>query len=319
MTARALFFGTAPCAVPALRALVDDERFDLIAAVSQPASARGRGRKMQPSAVAQAARELGLPVETPNNLRDGSGHRLLDHYRPDLCLVIAYGQIIASDLLDRLPQRWFNLHGSLLPRWRGAAPIERAIEAGDSETGMQLMAMEASLDTGPVYASRSVTIGEHTTTSLTHALAGLGADLVTGALYEAFDGNLRPTQQATAGVTYAHCLTAAEGTIDFLGDAQVWANRCRAFDPRPGLRCSVVRSTTDNPEAIKIWAAHVAGGDLPSGAPGQIVEIRKKVIVVACERGHLAISELQQCSKRRMPWSAMRQGFPLAVGDRLIR
>jgi methionyl-tRNA formyltransferase len=318
MSARVLFLGTAPIATPALRALVAHPQFELVGVVSQPASARGRGRKTKPSAVAQTALDLDLTLETPNNLRDGSGIELLDRYRPDLCLVIAYGQIIAADQLDRLPRRWFNLHGSLLPRWRGAAPIERAIEAGDRETGMQLMAMEASLDTGPVFASRSVAIADHSAATLTEALAELAAELVRADLYSAFDGSLSPAAQASEGATYAHRLTAHEGHIDFLGPAQAWANRCRAFDPRPGLRCTLVRRAGEPSEPIKVWAAQARTAPPLAASPGTVVAIDKETIVVACESGCLAISELQRNGKKRMAWSAMRQGFSLAVGDQFI-
>ncbi len=307
--------GTAPIAVPALRACAELEGIELLAVVTQPPARRGRGRKKQPSAVHQAASELGLPVRTPLRFAGTEGDSILDEFEPDACLVMAYGQIIKAPHLARCPKRWLNLHGSLLPRWRGAAPIERCLEAGDEETGVQLMEMEVGLDTGPVYAERRIATSGHTAGSLIQALADEAAALTRESLRSVLLGHLKAKPQDDDKACYAKRILNTEGCIDFSGSADVWARRSRAFNPRLGLRCQI--KTKEKEYLIKIWDANVVAGATAT-EPGTILRADKQGLWVSCQQGVLNLRELQLVGKRRMPWSDWRSGVQLTLHDRFI-
>jgi methionyl-tRNA formyltransferase len=309
---RLLFMGTAPIAAPALRACAAIDGVELLAAVSQPPARRGRGRKLSPSALHQAALELGLEVATPQRFAGDEGDEILDTYRPDACVVMAYGQIIKANHLARCPSRWLNLHGSLLPRWRGAAPIERCLEAGDERTGMQLMQMESGLDTGPVFAELSCSAAGHTSATLNQALAEIAAELLQRDLLRVLQGELKAKPQSAEGACYAHRLERADGQIDFLGSAEVWARKSRAFDPKLGLRCKLTFQQKEL--GIKIWSADVVA-QVEALKPGQILRADRKALWVSCERGVLNLRSLQLDGKKRLNWSELRAGLALSESD----
>ncbi len=307
--------GTAPIAVPALRACLEIDDIELLGVVTQPPARRGRGRKEQLSAVHQAALTLDLPVRTPARFAGVEGDAILDEFLPDACLVMAYGQIIKAPHLARCPKRWLNLHGSLLPRWRGAAPIERCLEAGDSETGVQLMEMQTGLDTGPVFAERRIATRGHTAGSLIDALADQAAVLTQDSLALALLGQLKPEPQDDSKACYAKRILSTEGQIDFSGSADVWARRSRAFNPRLGLRCTL--KTKEKEYLVKFWQADVIA-DTTATKPGSILRADKQGLWVSCQQGVLNIRELQLVGKRRLPWSQWRSGVQLTQDDHFL-
>lgn len=309
---RLLFMGTAPIAIPALRACSKIEGIDLLAAVSQPPARRGRGRKLSPSPLHQAALELGLEVQTPHRFAGAEGDAILDTYRPDACVVMAYGQIIKANHLARCPSRWLNLHGSLLPRWRGAAPIERCLEAGDERSGMQLMQMESGLDTGPVYAEIDCSTAGHTSATLNKTLAEMAANLLQRDLLKVLQYELQAKPQNPDGACYAHRLERSDGHIDFLGSAELWARKSRAFDPKLGLRCKLTFRQKEF--GVKIWSADVVA-EAETLKPGQILRADSEALWVSCERGVLNLRSLQLDGKKRLDWSELYAGLALNEAD----
>ena len=238
---------------------------------------------------------------------------MLDEFEPDACLVMAYGQIIKAPHLARCPQRWLNLHGSLLPRWRGAAPIERCLEAGDIETGIQLMQMETGLDTGAVYAERRIATKGHNAQTLSQALAIEAAALTRSSLVEALHGSLEPVPQDPHRACYAKRIEKSEGMINFLGSADLWARRSRAFNPRLGLRCRIKSHKKDL--SLKIWDAEVVA-DQGATEPGAILRADQHGLWVSCEVGVLNILSLQFDGKKRLDWSQFKTGLALEPNDR---
>ena len=309
---KVLFLGTAPIAVPTLRTCAQLTEIELVGVVSQPPSKSGRGRKIKASAVHQAAQELNCHVVTPRRFYGEEGDAILDQLSPDACLVIAYGQIIKANHLERLPDRWFNLHGSLLPRWRGAAPIERCLEAGDPITGVQLMGMEAGLDTGPIFAERRIDTAGHNAQSLTVALGDEAAKLTQSHLIRAIRGELAPKYQNDELAVYAHRVLREEGHIDFSGKAEAWARKSYAFDPRLGLRCRLIQA--DRTIGIKIWSADVETS-LSAVKPGKIIKCDASSLCISCEEGVLNVTSLQVDGKKRLSWSQARSGLSLTTSD----
>jgi len=306
---RTLFFGTAPIAVPSLQACAALEGIQVSAVVTQPPARRGRGRKLCKSAVHEAAESLGLPVLTPQRFAGAEGDAIMDAHRPEACLVMAYGQIIRQNHLDRA--LWLNLHGSLLPRWRGCAPIERCIEAGDTETGVQLMVMEAGLDTGPVYAERRCGTAGHDAASLTLRIGELAAELTTAALIPAMDGELTAVPQDDSKSCYAKRILRHEGQIDFTDDAETWARRSAAFDPRLGLRCRLQRG--DQTYNLKIWRAEAV--DMQATTPGAVLRANQDELIVSCDSGALRVLSLQCDGKKRLDWSQFCSGIAIGESD----
>ena len=306
---KALFFATDPIALPALIAASESQSCQLQALITQPLRRSGRGRKKRESLLVQEAENRHLDVHRPERLDSDEGDRLIRRYQPDVCLVMAYGQIVCQRHLDAVPGPWLNLHGSLLPRWRGAAPIERAIEAGDEETGMMFMAMEAGLDTGAVYSERRISIGKHRAGSLRLAMAELAGRLVEEDLPKILTGQLQARPQSEAGRCYAHRLRPEEGWIDFKGDAETWSRRCRAFDPRPGLTC-----LDPNGKRVKLWSVEAKEG---GGDPGQILAIDPQGLLIACETGTLVVTELQLEGRKRLKIEDFILSSHWKIGERL--
>ena len=292
---RVAFAGTPDFAVPCLAACLGTPGAEVVAVYTQPDRAAGRGRKLTASAVKQAALAAGLAVEQPESLRSIDARRRLAAYRPDVLVVVAYGLILSPRVLAIPRHGGWNVHASLLPRWRGAAPIQRAILAGDGETGVGLMQMEAGLDTGPVMLERRTPIAAGETGGGLHdRLAALGAAVLAEGLARLVAGEPPPAvAQAEVGVTYAHKLDKAEARLDWHESAVALERRVRAFDPWP------VAETVLASERIRVWSAQALpdAGGVP---PGTVLGADAAGIDVATGEGRLRIRELQRDGGRRM-------------------
>ena len=306
------FAGTPEFAAVALRALLA-AGLPVPLVLSQPDRPAGRGMKLQASPVKQCALAHGIPVAQPRSLRlDGkfpddaaAARQALQAADLDVLVVAAYGLILPPWVLQTPRRGCLNIHGSLLPRWRGAAPIHRAIEAGDTATGITIMQMDAGLDTGPMLLWQAQPIAaDDTTASLHDTLAALGGRLVVQAL-NTLD-SLRPVPQPDAGVTYAHKIEKAEGAIDWQLPAVQIERRVRAFDPFPGCSCMLAG------EPVKLWRAAVVPGQ---GAPGTVLEAGAGRLVVACGDGALDLLELQRTGGRRVAVRDFLHGHPVAAGS----
>lgn len=312
---KVIFAGTPEFAAVALESL-HQAGFDIPLVLTQPDRPAGRGMQLHASAVKQYAVAHGIEVLQPLSLRMDSkdperaaqaaaAHARLLETDYDVMVVAAYGLILPRSTLDLKP--CINIHGSLLPRWRGAAPIHRAIEAGDRETGVTIMEMEEGLDTGPMLLMERVAIDPaDTTASLHDKLARLGADMIVGALNLRREGKLVPIPQPEAGVTYAAKISKDEAGLDFSLAADELSRKIRAFNPFPGAHAEV------NGVTVKIWGAEAidAGSDAP---PGQVLAAdAQHGIVVACKRGTLRLTELQKPGGKRLPAAEFLKGFPLA-------
>lgn len=316
---RVVFAGTPEFARAALERL-HAAGFALPLVLTQPDRPAGRGMKLQPSPVKQFALAHGIPVAQPRSLRlDGkypedaaAARAALLEARPDVMVVAAYGLILPQWVLDLPRLGCLNIHASLLPRWRGAAPIHRAIEAGDAETGVTIMQMDAGLDTGAMLLAERIAIApDDTTASLHDKLAALGARMVVEALELAACGGLRPVPQPAEGVTYAHKIEKAEAAIDWSQPADAIARRIRAFDPFPGASALV------HGETVKLWRARAVMEGRGSAAPGTVVALDGHGVGVACGQGRLEITELQRPGGKRLAAADFLRGFPLAAGDLL--
>lgn len=306
---RVVFAGTPEFAAVALDALLA-AGFSVPLVLTQPDRPAGRGMKLQASAVKQRAVAAGIPVAQPQGLKlDGkyaadaaAAREALLAAQADMMVVAAYGLILPPWVLDMPPRGCLNIHASLLPRWRGAAPIHRAIEAGDTETGITIMQMDAGLDTGDMLlVEREPIRADDTTAALHDRLAAQGGRLIVQALQAA---RLQRTPQPAEGVTYAHKIEKAESTIDWTQPAAEIERRLRAFDPFPGGVATLAG------EAIKVWRAELAEGH---GTPGEIIAPGP---VVACGKGALRLTELQRAGGKRGPAAAFLQARPIAVGER---
>ncbi|WP_206098412.1 methionyl-tRNA formyltransferase [Oleiagrimonas sp. MCCC 1A03011] len=291
---RLVFAGTPDFALPCLRACHDSDT-ELVAVYTQPDRPAGRGRKLTPSPIKQAALDYGVPVEQPKTLRDADAQAHLAAYRPDLMIVVAYGLILPQTVLDIPTLGCWNVHASLLPRWRGAAPIQRAIAAGDTETGVALMRMEAGLDTGPVLLERRQPIApDETGGSLHDKLAALGAEVLADGLRRALDDDLPQARpQPDEGVTYAHKLDKAEAELDFSRCAVELERKVRAFDPWPVAVAEVAG------ERLRLWSAKALDRD-HDAAPGTVLGGDADGLDIACGENVLRVDEVQRAGGRRM-------------------
>jgi methionyl-tRNA formyltransferase len=293
---RIVFAGTPEFALPALDALAASP-YELVGVLTQPDRPAGRGRVLTASPVKQRALQLGLPVSQPERLASDEQRAALLAWRPDLLVVIAYGLILPSVALQLPRLGCLNIHASLLPRWRGAAPIARAILAGDAATGVAIMGLEPTLDTGPVYAERRVAIGAHDTAAdLLPQLAALGATALLEVIDALAAGTAVATVQSAAGVSYAHKLSKEEAVINWNSSADLISRQVRAFNPWP------VAETLLQGERVRIWrawaeAALDAGGSA-TAAPGSALGVHAGTLRVRCGAGVLAIESLQLPGKR---------------------
>lgn len=292
---RLIFAGTPEFAVPCLRALVAAGH-DLVAVYTQPDRPAGRGRKLQQSPIKALALEYGLPVRQPESLkRQRQAQAELEALAADLMVVVAYGLILPAPVLRAPRLGCVNVHASLLPRWRGAAPIQRAILAGDPVSGVCVMRMAAGLDTGPVYLCRALDLDPaETGGSLHDRLAALGAEALLDALPGIADGSRIPEPQDEAAATYAHKLDKAEAQIDWGRPAPAIERQVRAFDPWP------VAHTSLNGETLRIWSARAVEGQDAGAAPGAVIGADREGILVATGEGLLRVTRLQPPGKRPM-------------------
>lgn len=290
MAMRIVFAGTPEFAVPCLDAVLASAA-ECVAVYTQPDRPAGRGRQLQPSPVKQRALAAGLAVEQPESLKSPDVQAQLAQHRPDLMIVVAYGLILPRAVLAIPGHGCWNVHGSLLPRWRGAAPIQRALLAGDAETGVDLMQMEAGLDTGPVLLERRTPIlATDTSATLHDRLAVLGAELLADGLTRLLRGDLPPAQpQAAEGVCYAHKLDKAEALLDWRASAAELDRKVRGYQPWPVAEAEIAG------ERVRIHAAEPVAG---SGEPGTTIRGTRSRLVVACGDGALAILKLQRAGGR---------------------
>ena len=312
-----IFAGTPEFAEHALSAL-HAAGHDLRRGLTPPDKPARPGRQPPARTGKRGAQALGLPVSQPATLRDPAVHAALAAARADVMVVAAYGLILPQAVLDIPRLGCLNIHASLLPRWRGAAPIQRAIEAGDAQTGITVMQMDAGLDTGAMLLAQPLPIAaDETGGSLHDRLAALGAELIVRALNELERGALEPVPQPVAGVTYAVKLDKAESAIDWRLPAEVIERRLRAFDPFPG---SSARLAGHDAQPLKIWRGRVI--DLPPGLPqhdcGRVFLPGPDEAAVVCGERALALLELQKPGGRRLPVAEFLRGAGLADGDRFL-
>jgi methionyl-tRNA formyltransferase len=319
---RVIFAGTPEFARVALERL-HAAGHTIALVLTQPDRPAGRGMKLQASSVKQFAQAHGLPVAQPRSLRlDGkfpedaaAARQAIADANADVMVVAAYGLILPQWVLDDMAvpgkHGCLNIHGSLLPRWRGAAPIHRAIEAGDTETGVTIMQMDAGLDTGDMLMMHRMPITPQDTTATLHdRMADLGGKLIVLALEQAAAGHLKPVPQPAEGVTYAHKIEKHEAAIDWSQDGAAIVRRVRAFNPFPGA------TATLNGEAIKVWSAQV-GPTPPAGSDfGQIVAVALDGIAVTAMNSIVILTELQRPGGKRLPVADFLRGHTLQVGMR---
>src|SRR5665213_172293 len=303
MPLRLIFMGTPDFAVPTLLELVAHGH-EIAAVYTRIAKPAGRGMKLQPTPVEQEARRLGIPVLTPTTLKTPEALEEFRAHRAEAAVVVAYGMILPQAILDAPKLGCFNLHASLLPRWRGAAPINRAIMAGDTETGVMVMKMDAGLDTGDVAMAERIAITDAMTASDLHdALARLGGDLMVRAIGALERGKLQLTRQSEQGVTYAAKLDKAEARIDWNRPARAVLRHIHGLSPFPGAWCEM--PIDGEPVRVKILRCELTNG---SEATGELLDDR---LAVACEQGAIRILELQRAGKAPMKAADFLRGTPL--------
>lgn len=316
---KVVFAGTPEFAAQALRALLA-AGFQVPLVLTQPDRPAGRGMKLQASPVKQVALEHGLALAQPRGLRlDGrwaedaaAAREALMAAHAQVMVVAAYGLILPAWVLQMPMMGCLNIHASLLPRWRGAAPIHRAVQAGDERSGVTIMQMDEGLDTGPMLLKEDLCLAaEETTASLHDRLAAMGARLIVETLELAACGGLHPVPQPAEGVTYAHKIDKAESPLDWTQPAAVLARRIRAFDPFPGATCRY------GDEVIKVWKATVVQGDANGAPPGSVLAISAAGVDVACGQGVLRVQQMQRPGGRRLSASAVAQSLTVVPGDRL--
>ena len=309
MTLRVVFMGTPDFAVPTLSEILG-QGHEVVAVYTRAPAAAGRGMELKPSPVHRLAEQFGLPVLTPKTLRTEEAAQTFRAHEADVAVVVAYGMILPKAILDAPALACLNLHASLLPRWRGAAPIQRAIMAGDRETGVAVMRMEEGLDTGPVAIVERVAITPDMTAGDLHdRLMGLGADLMVRSLAALSRGGLSFTPQPTEGVTYAHKLTNEDSRIDWARAASDVHNQVRGLSPFPGAFFTA--DVGKGPERVKVLRTALAEG---SGAPGTLLDAAG---TVACGDGALRLVQVQPAGKPAMGADAFLRGRRLGPGARL--
>lgn len=308
MTLRVVFMGTPDFSVPTLMEIVG-QGHDVVACYSQPPRPAGRGMDLKKSPVHEAAESFGIPVYTPTSLKDPEEQAQFEALNADVAVVVAYGLLLPKPVLDAPEHGCLNLHASILPRWRGAAPINRAIMAGDRETAVQVMRMEEGLDTGPVCMSESVAIGPNMTAGELHdQLSGLGGDLMVRALAALSRGALGEQVQAEDGVTYAAKLSKQETQIDWSASSEEVHNHIRGLSPFPGAWCEM--SLGGKTERVKILRSSLADGN---GAAGTVLVV-DEAPVIACGSGAVRLDQVQRAGKKPMSGADFLRGAALTVG-----
>jgi len=308
---RLVFAGTPGFARTILQALLDAGH-DIALVLTQPDRPAGRGLKLKPSEVKALALERNLPVHQPASLKISEARDPVTAAHAQAMVVAAYGLILPQAVLDCVSLGCINVHASLLPRWRGAAPIQRAIQAGDPETGISIMRMEAGLDTGPVYLRESIPIApDDSANSLHDKLAQLGGLCIVRALPGIEAGTLEPVAQALEGVTYASKISKHEAELNWRSGAVELDRQVRAFDPFP------VAQTHLRGEIVRVWRSCSVDRPpgLPAGSPGVVAAVTDARIVVHCGTGCLGLDELQRSGGKRLPVREFLRGCPIAQGE----
>jgi methionyl-tRNA formyltransferase len=302
---RLVFMGTPDFAVPTLVEIAGSHK--VVAVYTRAPQPAGRGMAEKPSVVAREAGRFALPIFTPKSLKDADAASAMRAYGADAAVVVAYGLILPKPILDAFPLGCFNLHASLLPRWRGAAPIHRAVMAGDKETGVMVMKMAEGLDTGPIAMAERAAIGPDATTGELHdQLARRGADLMLRALAALEKGQLQLTPQAAAGATYANKIDKNETRVDWTRPWLEVHNHCRGLSPFPGAWCEL-------PGAGRIKILRTTKGD-GEGPPGRVLDDQ---LTIACGSGAVRIVELQRAGGKPMPADEFLRGMPVTRSSML--
>lgn len=299
---RVIFMGTPDFAVPTLKAIVNAGH-EVVAAYSQPPRPAGRGKKLQPSPVHLAAEEMGIEVRTPASLKAQEEKDAFAALNADVAVVAAYGLLLPVAVLEAPAHGCLNVHGSILPRWRGAAPVQRAILAGDATTGVTIMQMEKGLDTGPMLLKRTTRIDEKTAGELTDEIAAMGAEAMVEVLSQL--PHVRAEKQPVEGVTYAHKIDKAEARIDFAKGAEHIERQVRAFAPRPGAFFELAG------ERIRVLEADVIGRE---GATATVLDDE---LTIACGYGAIRPTRVQRAGKPAMETEAMLRGYPIPAGTEI--
>jgi methionyl-tRNA formyltransferase len=330
--AKIIFFGTPEFALPALSALVKNPNLSVVAVVTQPDKPAGRGQKLTAPPVKVLAEELGLSVFQPTSLKtlkvcsttdgckilevDGDEVALANHLKSypiiDAAVAVAYGKLIPAELLDFPKFGFINIHPSLLPRWRGAAPLQHTIFAGDTETGVAIMKIDHGLDTGPVYALKKVALEPKTTFGALHdKLSILGAELLAQTLTEIISGKLQPKAQTNAGSTYAEKWEKEDCHINWQDQAEVTLNRILASNPYPGA------FTHYQGQIVKIFDANISEDkNFPKASPGTVVEVtRNEIIVATGSSSYISLLEIQLAGKKRLTTKEVLQGFKININS----
>jgi methionyl-tRNA formyltransferase len=307
---RIVFMGTPEFAVSALKALIEGPN-QIVAVVTQPDRPRGRGRKLMPSPIKVLAEKAGIAVLQPEKARSPEFLSQVRELDPDILVVAAYGQIFPQELLDIPRIMPINVHGSLLPKYRGAAPIQWAIIQGDIKTGITIMEMDAGMDTGPILLQKALSIGpEETFGELYERMAGLGAGLLVQALEELHKGTLKPIYQPEEGISYAPSIKPEMARLDWSQPARRISCMVRALDPRPGAY------TLWNGQRLRLYMPFVIEMDAKDMEPGTVCRVGEDGMVIVTGDGCLGIRELQWPGKRRMPCAEFLRGRPIPVGAR---
>ena len=311
---RLIFMGTPPLAATVLEALLAGPEWNLLAVVTQPDQPRGRDLKLQPSAVKELALGRNLPVLQPERARDPAFIEQIRSLAPDLIVVAAYGQILPQALLDVPRFACLNVHTSLLPKYRGAAPIQWAILNGDAESGVTIMKMDAGLDTGDIVSEERTTItNEDTAQTLHDRLALMGGPLLARTIPDYITGHITPHPQPAEGASYARKIKKEDGKLDWSQPARVLGNRVRGLTPWPGTFSFLQRDPA--PVLLKILRGEPR--EALSGQPGEILSAERDSLVVACGTGAWRILELQREGGKRLTAPAFLAGFPLRSGEYL--
>lgn len=304
---RVIFMGTPEFSVPALESLVN-ANYEIVGVYSQPPRPSGRGHKVTLSPVHQKANSLGIPVFTPKSLRSIDAQAEFASLNPDIAIVVAYGLILPKEILDTPHYGCLNIHGSLLPRWRGAAPLQRAIMAGDEKTGVTIMKMDEGLDTGPMLSKAYITLNPSTTSTTLHdEMRLIGADLLIKTIDAYIKGTLLPEKQPDNGITYADKLSKTESMLDWANSSVSLDRKLRALTPWPGVYFTHNNTIIKVREAVIVPEAH--------GTPGEIIDDK---LTIACgDKGGLRLLSLQRPGGKWLSGQEFLNGYPLPKGTRL--
>lgn len=309
---RAIFLGTPDIARFCLESMIKDPHFEIVGVISQPDRPAGRKLQLQPSPVKALAEPLGVPVFTPENINTPEMIAQIAELKAEVAVVVAFGQILKNEFLALFPNKVVNVHASLLPRWRGAAPIQRALMSGDRESGVSLQVVVRKMDAGPVLGLRKVTLAdEMNAVEFYKRCEVLGAELLSIELMDYLRGNLTPVVQEESLVTMAPKIAREEADVDWSKSAAEIHNLVR------GLCMGPVAQTRREGKLLKLHGTRVASRDGALGRPGEVLKVTDKSLLIACGKGSLELLEVQPESRAKMPIEVYLRGYPLNAGDKL--